>query len=273
MAKNTKQCIAYLDFLGNDAAQYLRSNGHAYKQDVCVYAVSASLTANNDNVRACQAIDYLTGTSLSKFNWNEIYNSNQFSFVKSNDTDFMCYHFQLPDITTESDSEPDVPYSYEEMFNTCVLKNIDKSTAMQYKYIYNAYANMPTQQKAIAMQTFSSTNNLASTAEFVRSDYYKLFVPETDIIHDRSLLELNDNGLASVGNYSHSPFNCLMYCVNPIFDKRVSEATFGGKMPKGFTSAIPFAIPVSICTYSQDIILAGNNVLFEPNLNGIVTVQ
>ena len=48
MAKNTKQCIAYLDFLGNNAAQYLGDNGHAYKQDVCVYAISASLTANND---------------------------------------------------------------------------------------------------------------------------------------------------------------------------------------------------------------------------------
>jgi hypothetical protein len=64
-----------------------------------------------------------------------------------------------------------------------------------------------------------------------------------------------------------------MYCVNPIFDKRVSEATFDGKMPKGFRLGTPFAIPVSICTYSQDIILAGNNVVFEPNLNGIVTVQ
>lgn len=273
MAKNTKQCIAYLDFLGNNAAQYRRDYEHAYTQDICVYAVSASLTANNDNVRSCQAIDYITGTSLSKFEWTNIYYYNQISFVKSNDNDFMCYHFQLPDITTESDSEPDIPYSYEEMFNTCVLKNIDKSTAMQYKYIYNAYDSMPPQTKDIAMQTFSSTNNLASTTEFVRTDYYKLFVPETDIVHDRSLLELNDNELASVGNYSHSPFNCLMYCINPQFDKRVSEATFDGKMPKGFKSTTPFAIPISICTYSQDIILAGNNVVFEPNLNGIVTVQ
>jgi hypothetical protein len=52
----------------------------------------------------------------------------------------------------------------------------------------------------------------------------------------------------------------------------VSEGSNNG-VPKGFYDTNFEVVPISVCTYSKDIILAGNNVQFEPNLNGIVTVE
>lgn len=277
MAKNTRQCIAYLDFLCSEANKYFLENKHSYTNDICVYALSASLSAI-DNTYSCKAIDYLTDTSFSIFDWNEFVNFNETKFVKSNDENFMCYNFQLSNITTESDFEPDNPYSYEELFNDCVLNNMNNSTAMQYKYIYSAYFNMPnitidkTTTRELALKNFNSTNNVESTTDFARADYYKFFVPETDIVHDRALLELNDEKLATVGNTSHMPFNCLMYCVNPVYDCKTSASRLTD-VPKGFSTDYRHATPISICTFSQDVVLAGNSVVFEPNLNGIVTVE
>ena len=75
--------------------------------------------------------------------------------------------------------------------------------------------------------------------------------------------------LASIGNNVHESFNCLLYCVNPYFEDTVVSET----LPNGFSGTDFNVVPISLCSYSKDIILAGNNVIFEPNLNGIVTVE
>lgn len=277
----TKQCIAYTDFLGNAALNFKTNSHSAYIDHICVYALSASRTATYDTTDiANSVISDITATSLIDLNWQTLINSGKFKFVKSNSDEFMCYKFKQSDITTESDDEPDLPYSYEELFNHNVLQHISASTKMQYKYVYSAYNNTQPEfipsvgktTKDLMLNNFYVTNNMQTTADFARADYYKFFVPETDIVHNRSCLELNDDNLASISNSAHESFNCLLYCVNPDFD----ATTVGyDNLPKGFIncSYINAAVPISVCTYSQDIILAGNNILFEPNLNGIVTVE
>ena len=76
---------------------------------------------------------------------------------------------------------------------------------------------------------------------------------------------------AAYESSAHDSFNCLLFCVNPNYNSDLASAS--NNMPKGFTNLQFRTVPISLCTYSQDIILAGNNVVFEPNLNGIVTVQ
>lgn len=278
----TKQCLSYTDFLGTSALKFKNKTGKAYTDYICVYALSASRAKSVENVDiATSAISAITATPLTSFNWNTVKNTCNFEFVKSNEDEYMCYKFKVSDITTESDDEPDVPYSYEELFNETVMKHMSESTAMQFKYINEAYTNMtPTSiagttktSKDLLQNNFKTTNNLESDKEFRRSDYYKFFVPETDIIHNRSVLELNDDDLASVGNTLHASFNCLLYCINPDFSQLSADGQ--NNMPRGFVSCsnIGRAIPISLCTYTHDIILAGNNVTFEPNLNGIVTVE
>lgn len=277
----TKQCLAYTDFLGQSAKLFKDTTHSAYTDHICVYALSAARTVSyGESTIDNSAISAITATPLSRFDWSECLD-NKLKFVKSSSEEFMCYKFKLSDITTESDTEPDVPYSYEELFNENVLKHMYSSTAMQYKYIYSAYENSQTTDvphmgktvKEMLTNNFKTTNNLASDKEFVRSDYYKFFVPETDVVHSRSMLELNDDALASVGNTSHETFNCLLYCINPDFDPDSRYVEHDG-IPNGFTNGTHFnAIPISLCTYSKDIILAGNNVQFEPNLNGIMMVE
>ena len=279
----TKQCLSYTDFLGISALNFKTKSSSAYTDHICVYALSASRTLNYDPVDIDNAvISAVTATPLTGLNWQTFLNSGKFKFVKSNSAEFMCYRFKQSDITTESDNEPDLPYSYEELFNQNVLQNINASTKMQYKYIYDEYTrgeskNIPSMQtntKNLLLNNFYVTNNMQTTADFNRSDYYKFFVPETDIVHNRSCLELNDDNLAAIGNSAHESFNCLLYCINPDFNATTAAAG-SNTLPKGFTNCryIKAAVPISLCTYSQDIILAGNNVLFEPNLNGIVTVE
>lgn len=274
----TKQCLSYIDFLGSSALKFKQNTGIAYTNHICVYALSASRIATYDDANiADSAISAITATPLDTLDWTTLIKEDTFKFVKSTPEKFMCYKFKLSDITTESDTEPDIPYSYEELFDENVLKHMYSSTGMQYKYIYSAYNTMVPSSIASATKTtqelllnnFKTTNNLVSDKEFVRSDYYKFFVPETNVVHDRSMLELNDDILASVGNSVHESFNCLLYCVNPNFDDAYTSAA----LPSGFSGTDFNAVPISICTYSKDIILAGNNVRFEPNLNGIVTVE
>lgn len=268
MSKNTKLCTSYLDFIGNKAAQYYAINSRSYINDFCVYALSANLIENN-NVRECKTLNDLTSAALFNFSWKNYTSGNDINFAKSNDNQFMCYHFALSNITTESDSEPDFPYSYEELFDQSITGHLSASNALQYKYIWEAYTENTTSLKNDMKNTFYTTNNVANTSGFNRTDYYKFFVPETDIVHDRSLIELHDDSLASVSNFAHDSFNCLLYCINPLFSDSINN-----KYPKGFNSNDSRqAIPVSICTYSQDITLAGNNIMFEPNLNGLVTVE
>ena len=279
MSKNTKLCLTYTDFLGASALEYSASFGHSYKDDVCVYALSAALSANTaTNEYSCLAIDKLTSAHLADFRWSTIFDTHQLKFVMSTSANYMCYQFKMSDITTESDNEPDVPYSYEEFFNDNVLNHMSASTAMQYKYIYEEYTNSTPQSvsgttktsKDLLINNFKTTNNLASDTEFVRSDYYKFFIPETDIVHNKSVLELNDGDLASVGNSAHASFNCLLFCVN----KNYTSEKQSYNVPVGFTDYVDYkAIPISICVFSKDVSLAGNNVQFEPNLNGIVTVE
>lgn len=268
----TQQCNSYIDFLGASAKKFSDVSG-AYTQHVCVYALSAN-TADQSVLNAIASAD-LTATCSNDFWTDKLQN---LKFAKSSSAKFMCYKFKLADVTTESDDEPDSPYSYEELFNECVLKNMYSSTGMQYKYIYSAYNTMTPSDVSgttnttqdLLLNNFKTTNNLVSDSDFARSDYYKFFVKETNVLHDRSVLELNDESLASVGNSAHESFNCLLYCVNPYFDDTVES---NAALPKGFSGTDFNAVPISICTYSKDIILAGNNVLFEPNLNGIVTVE
>ena len=279
----TKQCVSYTDFLGNSALNFKTKAKNPYTRYICVYALSAYRTpsiesTDIDNI----AISDITAKPLSELDWQTMINMGYFKFVSANYAEFMCYKFKMSDITTESDSEPDVPYSYEEFFNDNVLNHMSASTAMQYKHIYEEYTNSTPQtligttktSKDLLINNFKTTNNLVSDTEFARSDYYKFFIPETDIVHDKSVLELNDGDLASVSNSAHASFNCLLYCINPDFDASI-EAGTDGKLPKGFVNCpyIDAAIPISICTYTKDISLAGNNVQFEPNLNGIVTVE
>ena len=273
----TNLCKSYVDFLNVSALKYLEVHDRAYTNDICVYALSAKRDINDNTKIDSYAFNNITKARLN-FAWPISWNYN-IRFVKSNSAEFMCYKFKLSDITTESDTEPDVPYSYEELFNENVLNHLYSSTGMQYKYIYSAYKSFTSQYiseigkytKDLMLNNFKTTNNLVSDENFVRSDYYKFFVPETDVVHSRSILELNDDALASVGNTTHESFNCLLYCVNPNFDSYLSAGT--DDVPKGFLNTDFKAIPVSLCTYSKDIILAGNNVQFEPNLNGIVTVE
>lgn len=269
MSKNTKLCVSYLDFIGSNALEYYTINSHSYIKDFCVYALSANMV-ESDNTRQCHTLNDMVSAALNNFSWNDLLSRNDIRFTKSNDNQFMCYHFVLSNTATESDSEPDFPYSYEELFDQSITGHLSASTAMQYKYIWDAYTGNNSAVKQEMISNFYSTNNVANTAKFDRTDYYKFFVPETEVIHDRSLIELNDNTLASVSNSAHDSFNCLLYCINPLFNKDINGKTY----PQGFnTSDIQQVIPVSICTYSQDIILAGNNVVFEPNLNGVVTVE
>lgn len=276
----TKQCLSYVDFLGNSALQFKTDTGSAYTDYICVYALSAVREISIDNTDiANSAISAITAVPITALNWNTLLSEGKFKFVKSSSEEYMCYKFKMSDIATESDVEPDVPYSYEELFNDSVLNNMQSSTGMQYKYIYSAYNTMTPSPVAgttkttqdLLLNNFKTTNNLESDKDFVRSDYYKFFVPETNVIHSRSMLELNDDTLASVGNTSHESFNCLLYCINPDFD----PATAGTNgLPKGFVNGtIMNAVPISLCTYTKDIILAGKNVRFEPNLNGIATVE
>lgn len=276
----TKQCLSYVDFLGNSALQFKTDSGSAYTDHICVYALSAVREISFDNTDiANSAISAITAAPITALNWSTLLVEGKFKFVKSSSAEYMCYKFKMSDITTESDVEPDVPYSYEELFNDNVLNNMQSSTGMQYKYIYSAYNTMLPSAVAgttkttqdLLLNNFKTTNNLASDKDFVRSDYYKFFVPETDVIHSRSMLELNDDTLASVGNTSHESFNCLLYCVNPDFDPATANTN---GLPKGFANGtIINAVPISLCTYTKDISLAGNNVIFEPNLNGIATVE
>lgn len=274
-------CLAYADFLGMSAQQWL--NTVDYKQHVCVYAISANRV---NGVINDTALNELCTAKLVKLDYSRISN---LSFVKSDSAHYMCYKFSLSDIATDSDTEPDVPYSYEELFNQCVLQQMSASDKMQYSYIYDAYDKSPSgvivtyssfsdqvvsnTTKNLMLNDFYNSNSLASTADFSRSDYYKFYVPETNIIHDTAIFELNDGDLASVSNSAHASFNTLLYCVNPSFDPSVLEDT---NCPSGFGDA-PFssfnAVPISICTFSQDIILVGQNTVFEPNLNGIVSVH
>ena len=282
MPKIVKYCLAYTDFLGASALSYSENFGHSYRDDICVYAISAALTEDDKtHTYSNDILDYLSKVSLSNLSWDLVTQSNQIKFAVSNSANFMSYNFKLSDITTESDTESDIPYSYEELFNECVLANMDSSTGMQYKDIYVSYNSMPNEEvshaympgvttKQLALNNFYTSNNLASSADFVRSDYYKFFVPETDIIHNRSMLELNDDALASIGNQSHDSFNCLMFCVNKNYNEQIQEHS---TIPAGFTNSNYKVIPISICIFSKDIILAGNNVKFEPNLNGVVTVE
>ena len=280
---STKQCLSYTDFLCTSAVKFKAKAGKAYTDYICVYALSANRTASYDDIDIDNnTISAVTATPLTSLNWQTLLNEGKFKFVKANSAEFMCYQFKQSDITTESDDEPDLPYSYEELFNQNVLQHISASTKMQYNYIYSAYSNANAEQipsvgkttKDLMLNNFYVTNNMQTTADFNRSDYYKFFVPETDIIHNRSCLELTDDSLAAIGNNLHESFNCLLYCVNPSFDAATAAGTNNGKLPKGFTNGTYInAVPISLCTYSQDIILAGNNILFEPNLNGIVTVE
>lgn len=282
-------CLAFTDFLGLSANKQLANNTD-YKDCICVYALSAS--RQNDTEVAVSAIRNICVDKLVDLDWNSLIYSNgvqKLEFVKSDSAHYMCYKFSLSDITTDSDTEPDVPYSYEELFNQCVLNHMSASDKMQYNYIYSAYKTSPevgvtyssfssndvvsSNTNKLMMNDFYNSNSLASTADFKRADYYKFFVPETDIVHDTSILELNDGDLASVSNSAHASFNTLLYCINPSFDNAVSEdkvypSGFGDAQASSFN-----AVPISVCTFSQDIILAGQNILFEPNLNGIVSVH
>lgn len=281
----TRQCLSYTDFLGISALQFKTKSHSAYTDHICVYALSANRTASYDDIDIDNnTISAVTATPLTSLNWQTLINEGKFKFVKANSAEFMCYKFKQSDITTESDNEPDLPYSYEELFNQNVLNNISASTKMQYKYIYSEYQNSTSQPvpasynfantKDMMLNNFYVTNNMQTTADFNRADYYKFFVPETDIVHNRSCLELTDDSLAAIGNNLHESFNCLLYCVNPNFDAATAAGTNNHTLPKGFTNGTYInAVPISLCTYSQDIILAGNNILFEPNLNGIVTVE
>ena len=280
----TKQCLAYTDFLGTSALKFKQQSNSAYIDHICVYALSAKREISFDEADIQNSvIATVTSVNLTGLNWVNLLNANNFKFVKSNSAEFMCYRFKQSDVTTESDDEPDLPYSYEELFNQNVLQNMQSSTKMQYKYIYSAYQNSTSKPvpasydfadtKDMMLNNFYVTNNMQTTANFARSEYYKFFVPENDVIHNRSCLELTDDNLAAISNSAHASFNCLLYCINPDFDATTAAAG-SNTLPKGFANGKYFkAIPISLCTYSQDIILAGNNVIFEPNLNGIVTVE
>lgn len=265
----TKQCNSYIDFLGLSATQFYSKFGK-YIDHVCVYAMSATNSQTNT------AVNTIASADLAKVDnqfWSSVIAGN-LKFAKSTSNTYMCYKFNLTQVTTESDNEPEAPYSYEEFLNENVLQNMNASTAMQYKNIWKAYTENDITDADIKNEmsaTFCSTNNVSDTSAFKRTDYYKFFVPETDIIHNRSLLELNDDSLASVSNSAHDSFNCLMYCINPNFDNRIDEGE--NNLPKGFSDSTFIAVPISLCTYSLDITLAGNNTVFEPNLNGIVTAE
>lgn len=290
-------CLAFTDFLGLSANRQL-ANDIDYKDYICVYALSAS--RQNDTEVATSAIRHICIDKLVDLDWNSLIyfgDTRKFEFVKSDSAHYMCYKFSVSDITTDSDTEPDVPYSYEELFNQCVLNHMSASNRMQYGYVHSAYDNSPDvsvtyssfdgrvvtdSTKNIMLNDFYNSNSLASISDFKRSDYYKFYVPETEIVHDTSVLELNDDEMASVGNSAHASFNTLLYCINPNFNSSALSADEQGELhdrtfPSGFgdnTASSSFnAVPISICTFSQDIMLAGQNVLFEPNLNGIVSVH
>lgn len=279
---STQVSNSYVDFLGVSALAYSAEFNKPYTADVCVYALNIAHDYTYTAQLNRNVLQSISGWRIKDINWNNIIDNMK--FAKSNSADYMCYRFKMPNITTESDDEPDDPYSYEELFNESVINHISASTAMQYGYIYDAYLNTDDDYQHpiktengwysvqhIVKNNFYVTNNIASTKDFVRSDYYKLFVPETNVVHNRSLLEMNDTS-ASVGNQSHESFNALLFCINPNFDSAITS-TDAYSLPNGFTGVDFPAIPISLCTYSKDITLAGNNTVFEPNLNGIVTVE
>ncbi len=256
---HTYKCKSFLYFLGAIAP----SQNVDYTDNIAVYALSAR---NPDEFASTIANTKWIDLWLD----NKFDNTNDVIFTKASSAKYMCYNFKLSNVETESDNEPDAPYSYEEMLNQNVQKNISASTGMQYNYIYSAYQGVyDYSNRTRLMNNFAVTNNMASTTDFVRSDYYKFFVPETEILHNRTMLTLNDDTMASVGNTRYEPFNCVMYCVNPIFDNSVIQNRV---TPIGFEDNMSI-IPISITTFDNPIMHRGDNVIFEPNLNGIVTAE
>ena len=286
-------CLGFIDFLGLSAKTLADEYALDYRDCICVYALSA-----NRGVDSVVKDEFLKKLCTDRtIDLDASINDYGLKFVKSDSANYMCYKFSLSDIATDSDTEPDVPYSYEELFNQCVLDHVSSSNRMQYGYVHSAYDNSPStvyvtfssfdgtivtsSTKDLMLNDFYNSNSLVSTADFKRSDYYRFYVPETEIVHDTSVLELNDGELASVSNSAHAAFNTLLYCINPSFDSSALSANEDGELkdrafPIGFGDAQSSsfnAVPVSICIFSQDIMLAGQNILFEPNLNGIVSVH
>lgn len=273
-----KSSKAYVDFLGLNAYDYANKYNHSYINDICVYAVSAANpSAFVEAIHNAKLTDYiveaLTGDAIA-------------TFALTDSASYMCYHFDVAEVDTESDSESDSPYSYEELFNTPITANLYKSEDTQKSYEWSAMNSMPTvtvHYTAGAAYTvptsafvshYLATNKVDSTSSFSRTDYYKMNVPETYVVHDRSTVQLNDTS-ATIGNFKHDVFNALLYCINPAYSA-TTEGTLRG-MPYGIANYIASsgfnAIPIAACTMTHDTILAGNNTIIEPNLNGLITLE
>lgn len=270
--KNTAVCEAYINFLGLSAFAYPSVYDKTYMDDICVYALSANRQAADVNpITACNRV---ITTKLNDLSWRTYTAFGDFTFAKSNSAEFMCYKFKQHSVTTDSETEPEAPYSYEEFLNQPVLQHVDKSTSMQYSYIWSAYSNAEitgahrVEIEKLLNNSFYRSTNLNSIVNFDRADYYRLFVPETDIIHDTSILQLDDDAAATTDNACYDSFNTLLYCINPKFDKKYENVN---DLPAGFNTNE--VIPISVCSFTEDIVLAGKYIQFEPNLNGIVSVK
>lgn len=189
----------------------------------------------------------------------------------------MCKRFDIADVYTESDNEADNPLCYEEIFNVPVSAMLTASPS--YSAVWNVYSNTngtftkavtnikkDTTFKDYLRQNFLMSNNVIGYSSFNRSDYYRFDIAVDDVVHNRSVLSMQDM-INDMPNTMHSPFNCILYCVNSAFDNTTSKATNG--VPAGMDKAIPICMSCN----TDVMILAGSAVTIEPALNGIITVE
>lgn len=281
---------AFVDFLGTHALAYKQSHQHSYLNDICAYAIYIKDKSNNTTTDLDKAKNAFLRNfqnvrlgSEGQTNWLTLLDDTEYSieFAKTTDAQYLCYRFKQPLISTDSLTESDSPLSYEELFNTPVSENMTNTTSnMQYSWMWEVCQNFPPVSAAngdilidsnyMTQRFFLSNKATANTKNnlFSREDYNKFFVNETMIVHDRSAMTFEDIAM-SVGNLTHDRFNAILFVVNPVFEDIVDSAD---GYPRGMQS-ITYAVPLMCRIFDTDAILAGNNAVFEPNLNGIVTLE
>lgn len=254
----------FIDFLGFSAKEYENhlNQKDAYQSDLCVYLLSAdNPSATLSKVASSTDFTDLTEASLTA------------KYVFSNNSNYMCHRFDAAKILTDSDSEFDTPTCYEQLFDVPVSSNLLKSS--MYGSLWAACSEatgsfgssspvLPNKSySAYLQERFLISNNTNGLSSYAATDYYKYGISTDLIVHNRSYLAITDL-IKSIHNGSHSPFNCMLFCINKNFD--TATAASG---PAGMNNAIPVCMS---CLDGTNIV-AGQQVELEPNLNGIVTTE
>lgn len=194
-----------------------------------------------------------------------------------NATTYMCKKFDIPSVYTESDNEEDAPTCYEQLFNTPVSARLNYSPT--YSSVWDVYKNVEgsfsnnvtnisngTSYATYLQQNFLLANNVEGLNDFNRSDYYRFDIAVDDIVHNRSVLAVQDM-INDIPNTMHAPFNCILFCVNSAFNAATSNASNG--TPAGMNNAVPICMSCN----TETMMLVGSAITIEPSINGIITVE